>query len=411
MDLRRAASELREAMGSAFAALRAHILRSVLTTLGIVVGVTAVIAIVSLIQGLDRAVSSSLSGLGSNVVYATKYPWVITMDFWKFRNRKDITVEQAERFADLAVLPEAVSWSSGTSQPVKWRERTAASVSIDGQIPMGRVVNALDPLVGRFFSEVEAAERRQVAVIGYGIWEDLFVGRDPIGERIRIGGQPFRVIGVLPEKGSILGQDQDRQVVVPLPTLMKLFGSRRSVQIAMLAPSTEAIPSLEDEARGLLRRIRKVPPGKEDDFALNRQEMLVDVFRSLTAGLFAVMVGVASLSLLVGGIGIMNIMLVSVTERTREIGIRKSVGAKRRNILWQFLIESVIVAGVGGILGLALGLGIAWAIAALSPLPAAAPLWAVVLGIVFSASVGLFFGIYPAAKAAALDPIVALRYE
>ncbi|MFO7769345.1 MAG: ABC transporter permease [bacterium] len=411
MDLRHTGSGLFEATSSAFTALRAHILRSILTTLGIIVGVTAVITIVSLIQGLDRAVSSSLSGLGSNVVYATKYPWVITMDFWKYRNRKDITVEQAERFAGLAAIPEAVSYSSSSSRPVKWRERTAPSVSIDGQSPMGRVVNGLDPLVGRFFSEVEAADRRQVAVIGYGIWEDLFAGRDPMGERIRIGGHPFRVIGVLPEKGSILGQDQDRQVIIPLATLMKLFGSRRSVQIAMLAPDPEAIPVMEDEARGLLRRIRKVPPGEADDFALNRQEMLVEVFRSLTAGLFAVLVGVASLSLLVGGIGIMNIMLVSVTERTREIGIRKSVGAKRRNILWQFLIESMVVAGVGGVIGLAVGLGLAWLIAALSPLPAAAPLWAVLLGIGFSAGVGLFFGIYPAAKAAGLDPIVALRYE
>ncbi len=411
MDLRRIGSEFGEAVGSAFTALRAHILRSILTTLGIIVGVTAVITIVSLIQGLDRAVAGSFSGLGSNVVYATKFPWVITMDFWKYRNRKDITLEQAERFAELASLPEAVSYNSGSSQPVKWRQRTATSVTVDGQSPMGRVVHGLDPLVGRFFSEVEAAERSQVAVIGYGIWEDLFVGRDPVGERIRIGGRPFRVIGVLPEKGSILGQDQDRQVIIPLSTLMKLFGSRRSITIAMLAPHAEAIPVMEDEARGLLRRLRQVPPGEEDDFALNRQEMLVDVFRSITAGLFAVMVGVASLSLLVGGIGIMNIMLVSVTERTREIGIRKSVGAKRRNILWQFLVESMIVAGVGGVLGLALGLGIAWVIAAVSPLPAAAPLWAVVLGIAFSAGVGLFFGIYPAAKAARLDPIVALRYE
>jgi putative ABC transport system permease protein len=179
----------------------------------------------------------------------------------------------------------------------------------------------------------------------------------------------------------------------------------------LLSATAEQIPLVEDEARGIMRRIRQVPPGAEDDFAINRQQMLVDIFRSLTVGLFAVMVGVAGLALLVGGIGIMNIMLVSVTERTREIGIRKSVGAKRRDILWQFLVESVVVSGVGGVIGMGLGLAIAFTIAAVSPLPAAAPPWAIALGLGFSSAVGLFFGLYPASKAARLDPIEALRYE
>jgi putative ABC transport system permease protein len=219
------------------------------------------------------------------------------------------------------------------------------------------------------------------------------------------------VIGVLPERGSILGMDQDNTAVIPLTTLLKVFGSRRSIMVALLSSDAASMSLVEDEARGIMRRIRQVPAGEEDDFAINRQQMLVDIFRSLTVGLFAVMVGVASLSLLVGGIGIMNIMLVSVTERTREIGIRKSVGAKRRDILWQFLIESVVVSGVGGVIGMGLGLAIAFVIAAASPLPAAAPLWSVVLGLGFSSLVGLFFGLYPAAKASRLDPIVALRYE
>ena len=404
-------TEVRESFLAAFRALRANPLRSTLTTVGIIVGVTAVIAIVSLIQGLDRAFTNSLSGLGTNVSYISKYPWIIQMDFWKYRNRRNITLAQARTLTEQVTLADATAYSAQTSLPVKWRERTASLVSVEGHIPEGRIVHNLDPLAGRFFTDIELAERRQVVIIGHAVWTNLFEGRDPIGKRIRVGGQPFTVIGVLPERGSILGEDQDNVAIIPLLTLLKLFGSRRSITIALLSANAEQMPLVEDEARGIMRRIRRLPPGGEDDFAINRQQMLVDIFRSLTVGLFAVMVGVAGLSLLVGGIGIMNIMLVSVTERTREIGIRKSVGAKRRDILWQFLIESVVVSGVGGVIGMAFGLGIAFAIAAASPLPAAAPPWAILLGLGFSTAVGLFFGLYPAAKAARLDPIVALRYE
>ena len=403
--------EVRESIFAAFRALWANPLRTTLTTIGIVVGVTAVISIVSLIQGLDRSFTQSLSGLGTNVSYVTKYPWVIRGDFWRYRNRRDITLEQAIALAEQVTLTEAASYMASTNQTVKWRERSAPSVDVEGHIPAGRIVHNLDPLAGRFFTDIELSERRQVAIIGHTIWENLFEGRDPIGRRVRIGGQPFTVIGVLPLRGSILGMDQDNRVVIPLNTLLKLFGTRRSITVTLLSTDAEAIPLVEDEARGIMRRLRKVEPGEEDDFAINRQQMLVDIFRSLTIGLFAVMVGVAGLSLLVGGIGIMNIMLVSVTERTREIGIRKSVGAKRRDILWQFLIESVVVSGVGGVIGMAVGLGIAFVIAAATPLPAAAPPWAILLGLGFSTAVGLFFGLYPAAKASRLDPIEALRYE
>jgi len=404
-------SELRESVVAAFRALRANLLRSTLTTLGIIVGVTAVISIVSLIQGLDRSFTQSLAGLGTNVSYIRKYPWIITMDFWKYRNRRDITLEQAELLVDQVTLAEAAAITAGSSLPIKWRERTAPMVGVEGHIPSGRIVHNLDPLVGRFFTQIELTERRQVIILGYSVWDNLFEGRDPIGQRVRVGGQPFTVIGILPERGSILGEDQDNVAIIPLYTLLKSFGARRSMTPTLLSATAEQIPLVEDEARGIMRRIRQVPPGAEDDFAINRQQMLVDIFRSLTIGLFAVMVGVAGLALLVGGIGIMNIMLVSVTERTREIGIRKSVGAKRRDILWQFLVESVVVSGVGGVIGMGLGLAIAFTIAAVSPLPAAAPPWAIALGLGFSSAVGLFFGLYPASKAARLDPIEALRYE
>ncbi len=403
--------ELRESILAAFRALRANLLRSVLTTLGIVVGVTAVISIISLIQGLDRTFRAEVASLGTNVVYVNKYSWINMGDFWKYRNRKNITLKQAAALVEQVTLPVAASNSVSTSSNVRWQGRTAGGVSIEGHTPDGRIVHGLDPERGRFFTDVEANERRQVAVLGHGLWSDLFEERDALGERVRIGGHAFTVIGIMPEQGSILGMSQDNRVIVPLETVLKLFGTRRSIGIALLAPNAESIPLIEEEAQGIMRRIRQIPPGEEDDFEFNRQQMLVDLFRSLTAGLFAVMVGVASLSLLVGGIGIMNIMLVSVTERTREIGVRKSVGAKRRDIMWQFLVESIVVSGVGGVIGMIAGIGIAFVIAAATPLPAAAPIWAILLGLSFSTSVGLFFGIYPAAKAAGLDPIVALRYE
>ncbi len=404
--------ELRESILAAFRALRANLLRTTLTTLGIVVGVTAVISIISLIQGLDRTFQSEVAGLGTNVVYVDKYQWPIIMDYLKYRNRKNITLKQAQQLADLVTLPTAASNSVSTRTTIKWQERTAHGVTVEGHSPQGRIVHGLDPPVGRFFTDIEARERRQVVILGFGIWSSLFEGRNAVGHRIRIGGHAFTVIGVLPERGSIFGiRSQDDLVIISLETLLKLFGTRRSIRTALLASSIDVISLVEDEARGIMRRIRKNPPGAEDDFAMNRQQMLVDLFRGLTLGLFAMLMGVASLSLLVGGIGIMNIMLVSVTERTREIGIRKSVGAKRRDIMWQFLVESLVVSGVGGVIGMALGLGIAFAMAAATPLPAAAPVWAIVLGLTFSTSVGLFFGLYPAVKAAGLDPVDALRYE
>jgi len=411
MQVTRFLIEIRESIAAAFRALRANLLRSILTTLGIVVGVTAVIAIVSLLHGLDRTVKREVAGLGTNVLYVSKYPWIQMDDFWKFRNRKDITLEQGERLLELLTLPEAASLQVTGNSTVKWRERTARSVSLDGHTLEGRIVHDLDPEFGRFFTSLEARDGSNVIVMGNGLWRDLFEQRDPLGQRVKVGRHIFTVIGVLPEQGTMMGMDQNASAVIPLQTLLKLFGTRRSMVITLRAPDAESLSLVEDEARGLLRRVRGIPFGADDDFAINRQEMLLDLFRSLTAALFAVMIGVASLSLLVGGIGIMNIMLVSVTERTREIGIRKSVGAKRRDIMWQFLVESVVVSGVGGAIGMGLGLAIALIVSSATSLPAAAPIWAVFLGLAFSTSVGLFFGIYPAAKAAGLDPIEALRYE
>ncbi|MFC1629522.1 ABC transporter permease, partial [Gemmatimonadota bacterium] len=244
--------ELRESIAEAFRALRANILRTVLTTLGIVVGVTAVIAIVSLIQGLDRTVKREVAGLGTNVLYVSKYPWIQMDDFWKYRNRKNITVEQGRRLLELVTLPEAASLQVTTNSTVKWRERSARSVSIEGHTPEGRIVHDLDPEIGRFFTVAEARDKRNVIILGNGLWRDLFEERDPIGQRVRVGRHVFTIIGVMPEQGTMMGMDQNASAVIPLDTLMKLFGSRRSVGITLRAFDAESLQLVEDEARGLM---------------------------------------------------------------------------------------------------------------------------------------------------------------
>jgi putative ABC transport system permease protein len=234
---------------------------------------------------------------------------------------------------------------------------------------------------------------------------------DPLEKEIRIEGKRFFIVGILEEKGKIFGESLDNTVIIPISTFQKNFGMRwRSVNIMAQAREGQKNQAI-DEIRNVMRRRRKVPPDKPDDFAINSSDALMDAYNKLTGAAFLVMIGVSSLSLLVGGIGIMNIMLVSVTERTREIGIRKAVGARYRDILWQFLIEAMTVSGLGGVLGIILGFAIAKLISIASNLPATIPIWSIVLGFGFSSAVGIFFGLYPATKAARLDPVEALRYE
>ncbi|MCK4577019.1 ABC transporter permease, partial [candidate division WOR-3 bacterium] len=263
---------------------------------------------------------------------------------------------------------------------------------------------------GRYITALDNTHKKRVCVIGTDIVENLFPNEDPLNKTIRISSAKFIVVGVLEKKGQMLGQSMDNEVIIPFSTFRKLFirRGREDIAIAILAKDKdEAI----DEIRGVLRRIRKVKSGKPDDFSINTQDVLMDMYNKITGAAFIVMIGVASLSLLIGGIGIMNIMLVSVTERTREIGIRKAIGARYKDILYQFLTEAVVISGFGGVIGIIVGFTLARIISVASNLPSAVPLWAVLLGFGFSSGVGIFFGIYPANKAARLDPVEALRYE
>jgi len=405
--------EIRENISQALRALKAHKLRSFLTTLGIVIGVTTVIAMLSLIQGMNRSVQSQIRSLGSNTFYIQKFP-AIQMGRLsdKYRKRKDLTIEDAQAVERLCPAISRVSpYDYEFPAKVKFRGEKTPYVSLIGGTSEFLQVNQYGLERGRSLTPLDVQHKRRVVVLGADITENLFLHIDPIGQDVLIKGHKFRVVGMIEPKGNFLGQTMDDLVLIPITTLMKFYGKKRSVVIVVEPVSLEATELAIDQATQVLRRRRGVPYDRPNDFEIMTLDMLMDVYKKLTGSLFGAMVGIAAISLLVGGIGIMNIMLVSVTERTREIGIRKAIGAKRGDILYQFLIEAVTLSGIGGILGIGLGVGIAELVGAISPLPATTPIWSILLGFSFSAAVGVFFGIYPASKAAKLDPIVALRYE
>lgn len=406
--------ELKESFVVALGALRTNKLRSILTTLGIVIGVMTVIGMMTIIQGINATVESELALVGTNTFYVRKFPAIITGHMMeKYRNRKDVTVEQAEAIEERATLvsrvtPELYTWGQRVRHGAS---KTNADVYVTGAAEDWQIINGRFVDNGRFLQPMDVRSSRKVCIIGKDIVEILFPFQDPIEMEVRVGPEKLRVVGVLEEKGSTFGQSDDNVVIVPYTTFQSLFGKRQFIQIAIQAIRPELLDATIDEVIGILRVERKVPPGEDNDFEILTKDSLMDTWRNLTRVVFAAAVGIAMISLLVGGIGIMNIMLVSVTERTREIGIRKSIGARRRDILWQFIVEAIVLSAVGGIIGILFGVGLGKLIGAVTPLPAAVPVWAIFAGLGFSSMVGLFFGIYPAAKAARLDPIVALRYE
>lgn len=401
--------ELWDGVKIAFNALRAHKLRASLTLLGIIVGVTTVIGIHSLTKGLDKAFGEQISALGSDVLYVQKFSWVDREGWEKYRNRKNLTMKEVNAIKQQATFVKAVSPSVSTQRTVRYGKNSLERVNIMGTNE--EKTGSAFPQYGRDLSAMDVENRRRVCVIGWEVADKLFEGKNPVEERIKIAGHTFTIIGVLEKQGSVFGHTLDQEVRIPIGVFFKLFGRNRWITITVKVLDPTRMEETTDEIRGILRRVRRVPPDKEDDFSINQMDILMDLYNSLTSALYAAAIGVGAISLLVGGIGIMNIMLVSVTERTREIGIRKAVGAKKRNLLWQFLIESVVISGVGGLIGIGFGFGLGKLIAAISPLPATISIWSIVLGIGFSSSVGIFFGIYPASKAARLNPIDALHYE
>jgi putative ABC transport system permease protein len=404
---------LGESFRMALTAIMTNKLRSSLTLLGIIIGVMTIIAMQSLIIGLRNSIKDQVSVLGSNVFQVQKFPSIGNHDWRKYRNRKDISVDEAKALKRLATLAENVGaevWAMG--QEIRYGEnKTMPTISLAGGTPEFLDNNGYAMADGRFITDQDNDFSRRVAILGVEVVNALFPYEDPIGKDIKIQGERFQVVGVFDEMGSILGNTRDNRVVIPIARFEKVFGRERSINITVKAKNAAVIDACVDQTIGIMRALRKVPPGEENDFEIRTNDQMMEFFDNLTKYVKVVAIAIASISLIVAGVGIMNIMLVSVTERTREIGIRKSIGAKRGDILWQFLIEAVVLSEIGGVIGIFLGLGIGKLVEVATPVPADVPTWTVILGLVFCSAVGMMFGVYPATKAARLDPIEALRYE
>ena len=391
-------------------ALRSNKMRSFLTTLAIIMGITTIVAIVSVIDGLNTSVFKNISAIGSSTIYVQKFGWM-SRDWEKYRNRRDIGFEELTALETQVTQAEAFTPAFFTGRTVKYEDRKIEFVALSGVSEQYVNVGLTEPSAGRFFSALDVESTRDVAVIGATVADELFGKQNPLGKKIRVGGKRFKVIGILSKRGDFFDMNLDTNVIIPYTTFQKKFGSHRSMSI-MIKPVNPADTSvLEDEITAIMRRTRGLRFNEENDFAINKVDALTDLYRKLTGGLYAAMFAVGAISLLVGGIGVMNIMLVSVTERTREIGVRKAIGAKRRHILYQFLVESVTLSMVGGILGVLAGFALAGLVDAFSPVPARVQVWSIFLGLGVSSFTGLFFGIFPAYRASRLDPIEALRYE
>ena len=405
----------KEALKLALQSLWANKLRSVLTLLGVVIGVASVIAVVTLVNGANMFVTTKFSSYGADTFTITKSPAFSTNpdDYVKYAKRKNLLFEDYKYIHDNCTR---CLYGMGAQQAVTGKLVHGTASITDAQIrgltsQMPAMQN-LDVTSGRDFTDADDDHASHVALIGTDVQENLFAGTDPIGQELRADGVPYTVIGVIEKQGSTFGQSQDNFIAVPLTTYQKNYGAQKSVTIYVKAGS--AGPQLEriaDEVRVLMRASRHDTPGAEDSFQLDTNNTLVEFASTITKSFGAVLGAIALIALVVGGIVIMNIMLVSVTERTREIGIRKALGARRNDILMQFLIESAVMAGIGGIFGVALGVAVATLITYFAGFPSAVALWSIVAGLLMATTTGIFFGVYPARKAASLDPIVALRAD
>jgi putative ABC transport system permease protein len=402
-----------EAALIALSSIWANKLRSFLTVLGNIVAVTSIIAVVSLIQGMNAYVSDAIiTDVGADNFTIQRMPVVRSVeDEERVRNNPRITLRDADAVRRFSDNIHAVAAQANASGRIAYGEQSLDRVSIQGVSRDYLYFSTFDAERGRLISQTEIDRNRPVTVLGWEVADKLFGGRDPLDRIIMIQGVHFRVVGVSEKKGSILGQSQDEFAIIPLGTFYKLFGSRPGMQLLVKPRTPELVQPAMDDATVALRIERRLRPKEPDNFGMFTSDTLLGLYRSATAGLFAVLIGVVALSLVVGGIVIMNIMLMVVSERTREIGLRKALGARRRDIVWQILTESVTLSTMGGVVGVGLGFIAALIVSKLTPLPAAVQVWSVAIGIGITAVVGLFFGLYPAMRAARLDPIEALRRE
>ena len=406
--------EIRESFQIAFGAIKANKVRGMLTTLGIIIGIVAVVTTMTAANGLGNRFKESISVIGSDVLYISRTPWVFTGNFFQFRNRKQLTLKDSEKLERQLTQARAVNPRTFSNQNLKYLSTVLENVTIIGTTEKHVVVSAGTPEFGRFIIDNDVQYKKQICVIGSEIKERLFKDIDPLNKKIKIGRHHFRVVGVMEKLGSagfFGGPNFDRQVMIPISSLMKCFGGRhRNFDIVVKAPSTEGLYEFEYAVIGEMRKIRKLAPTEKDNFSINKMDTLLAAYNNVMGVVILIGLVITSISLFVGGIGVMNIMFVSVTERTREIGIRKAIGAKKSSILTQFLFESSSICLFGGLIGLILAYGVTEIINALL-LPASISPVIVVVAIFISVLVGVVSGIIPAYRASKMNPIEALRYE
>jgi putative ABC transport system permease protein len=384
-----------------------------LTVLGNIVAVTSIIAVVSLVQGLNATVKDAIqSEVGADAFTVQQFGLALSEDdFEKMQSNPRITLDDAAAIRSYSPNVALVMAEADARDQVKFREQSLDSVGVQGVTKEFVSLPTTNIERGRPITAAEFDAGRNVTILGWDTADKLFGQLDPVDKTVTIGGTHFDVVGIAAKKGSVFGASQDEFAVIPLSSFMRLYGSRRPLSLTVRPRDVSLVHTAMDEATVALRIARRLRPRQPDNFGVSSADTFLDLYNSVTSGIFAILIGVVSLSLVVGGIVIMNIMLMVVSERTREIGLRKSLGARRRDILWQILTESITLSTFGGIVGTALGFLAAFAISTWAPFKAVVEPWAVVLGISMTAIVGLFFGIYPAMRAAALDPIEALRRE
>jgi putative ABC transport system permease protein len=405
--------KLREPALIALQSMRAHKLRSFLTLLGIILSVSTLIIVVALIDGTNQYIADTVANMGSNVFLVHQFPLITDAEqFVKAQRRnKKVTWDDFTAMRDGLKLPQAVGVEVRTFGKARYESQNMEDVNVRGVTANIGQMDVEEPATGRYISDFDNEHRTMVTMLGSEVAQKLFPGMDPLGKEVWIDGRSYQVVGVAKPMGTMLGQSQDGFAYIPIQSYFKIYGSQQSLSVNVQARGAEWMDRTQDEARAFMRARRHLGPGQEDTFGILGSAGLLDLWHQLTGAIAASSLGIVSVFLLIGGIVIMNVMLASVTERTREVGVRKSLGARRSDILTQFLVESGVMAGMGGVIGVSFAYLITLLVRATTSVPMLVPVSAVIIAISVSTAVGIFFGVYPARKASRLDPIEALRFE